>query len=367
MKILIVQDRLRSGGTERQAILMARLFREAGHDARLLTFRPGGALWASAQDLAPRALQPFDLGLDWFAPGLLRHARRLAPEVVLCMGRMANCRGGDLQRALGRDTCAVVATLRTGKPLPLRFQRSLGDVAHVVANSNDSGRTLAARYAVPPHKISVIHNALVFPPSAAPDPALRSEIRARHQVPTDTPVMLWVGMFRPEKDQRALLHLLKRLPEELPWQLWFAGEGSERPGCEALARALGLAKRIRFLGFQRDPTPLYAGADVAVLTSRSESLSNFLIEAHAHGLPSVAYGVTGVGECGGTVVPPDDADAFLGALRRLLTSSDLRAAEGLRVAAWAREAFAPAKQAAAYLRLFEALRTPLSPAGTAVS
>jgi glycosyltransferase involved in cell wall biosynthesis len=67
------------------------------------------------------------------------------------------------------------------------------------------------------------------------------------------------------------------------------------------------------------------------------------------------------------VVPPDDADAFLGALRRLLTSSDLRAAEGLRVAAWAREAFAPAKQAAAYLRLFEALRTPLSPAGTAVS
>ncbi len=367
MKILIVQDRLRSGGTERQAILMARLFRQAGHDAHLLTFRPGGALWASARDLSPQALQPFDLGLDWFAPGLLAQARRSAPDVVLCMGRMANCRSGDLQRALGREACAVVATLRTGKPLPTLFARSLREVAHVVANSADSARTLAQRHAIPTQRISVIHNALVFPPSAAPDPLVRSQVRARYQVQPDTPVMLWVGMFRPEKNQRALLHLLKHLPTQLPWQLWFAGEGSERPGCEALARSLGFGERIRFLGFQSDPTPLYSGADLAVLTSRSESLSNFLIEAHAHGLPSVAYGVSGVAECGGTVVPLDDGEAFVGALRGLLTDTGHRATEGRRVAAWAREAFDPAKQAAAYLRLFLELCSPPSSAGSAVS
>ena len=44
MKILLVQDYLRSGGTERQTILLANAFRAAGHAASLVTFRPGGAL-----------------------------------------------------------------------------------------------------------------------------------------------------------------------------------------------------------------------------------------------------------------------------------------------------------------------------------
>ena len=44
MKILIVQDYLRSGGTERQSILLANAFTAAGHPTTLLTFRPGGAL-----------------------------------------------------------------------------------------------------------------------------------------------------------------------------------------------------------------------------------------------------------------------------------------------------------------------------------
>ena len=44
MKILIVQDYLRSGGTERQSVLLANAFAAAGHATTLLTFRPGGPL-----------------------------------------------------------------------------------------------------------------------------------------------------------------------------------------------------------------------------------------------------------------------------------------------------------------------------------
>jgi predicted ABC-type transport system involved in lysophospholipase L1 biosynthesis ATPase subunit len=44
MKILIIQDHLRSGGTERQSVLLANAFAAAGHPATLLTFRPGGPL-----------------------------------------------------------------------------------------------------------------------------------------------------------------------------------------------------------------------------------------------------------------------------------------------------------------------------------
>ena len=47
-RILIVQDCLRSGGTERQSIHLAREFRACGHAASLLTFRPGGTLAATS-------------------------------------------------------------------------------------------------------------------------------------------------------------------------------------------------------------------------------------------------------------------------------------------------------------------------------
>src|SRR5271163_1694668 len=71
MKIIVLQDYLRSGGTERHSILLAREFAALGHEASLLTFRPGGALCGTAGP-AVRSLQPFDTGLDWFGPGLLR-------------------------------------------------------------------------------------------------------------------------------------------------------------------------------------------------------------------------------------------------------------------------------------------------------
>ena len=47
MKILIVQDYLRSGGTERQTILLANAFAKAEHDVTLITFRPSGPLAAN--------------------------------------------------------------------------------------------------------------------------------------------------------------------------------------------------------------------------------------------------------------------------------------------------------------------------------
>jgi glycosyltransferase involved in cell wall biosynthesis len=362
MKILVVQDRLRSGGTERQSILLTRAFRAAGHDTRLLTFRPGGPLTPAAADLAPRALQPFDTRLDWFAPGLVRAAKMFSPDIALCMGRMANCRAGALQTALGKNNprAAVIGTMRTGKTLPWLFRRSLRRVRHIVANSADARETLCARHAIPREKISVIHNSLVFAgPETAPETCARDSLRARLGATARTRVLLCVAMFRPEKNQRELIELAASLAARAPaldWQLWLAGEGDARPECERAVAKKNLGARIKFLGFTADPRPLYAAADVAALTSRSESLSNFLIEAHAHGLPSVAYAVGGVAECGGLVVPPGDQDAFVSALFPLLTDEPARAAAAARVVAHARELFSPERQAAAYLELFAALR-----------
>lgn len=357
MKIWIVQDILRSGGTERQTVLLARAFADAGHTVTVATFRPGGRLADSLGSVERLCLQLFDTGLNWFAPGLTRAARRARPGVVLCMGRMANCHAGRLAHALPGS--AVVGTMRTGKSLPWLFRRSLRRVAHVVANSVESARLLHDRYGVPPDRVSVIRNALVFPADARND-GRSHELRAGLGASPSTVVLLCVGMMRPEKNQRALIEYAAALGTGADWQLWFVGDGPVREACASLSARLGVADRVKFLGFQADPTPFYHAADLAVLASRAESLSNFLIEAQAHGLPAVACAAAGVTECmqpgaSGFVVPHGDQAAFLAALRPLIENPALRAQTGREAAAFARKAFDPARQARAYLDLFARL------------
>ena len=357
MKILVLQDWLRSGGTERQSILLANAFAAAGHASTLLTFRPGGALAASvAPDVSRATLQSFDVHLDWFAPGLLREIRRRAPDVVLCMGRMANCRAGKIQRAF--PNLAVVATMRTGKALPGPFRRSLKVVRTTIANSEDSRAILVGRYGIPADRVDVIHNSLVFPPesSLTRNTALRRKLGAG----PDTAVMLCVAMFRPEKNQRELIEIAAALPAALDWQLWLAGEGSAREACERLAREFHLDDRVKFLGFQRDPSPLFQAADIAVHSSRSESLSNFLIEAQAFGLPVVAYEAQGNAECfiegkTGWTVPAGDRAGFVARLQPLLTDARIRATCASPARAFAREKFDATRQVQAYLDLFQRL------------
>lgn len=362
MKISLVQDFLRSGGTERQTILLANAFAAAGHAASVITFRPGGALAATlAPEVKRLTLQPFDLGLDWFAPGLVARLRRLAPDVVVSMGRMANCHAGRIQRAL--PGTSTLATMRTGKPLPALFRRSLATVRHIVANSQDARDTLVRDYTVPAAKIAVIPNSLVFPPAAhAHAPAARHALRAQEGATASTCVLLCVAMFRPEKNQRELVEIAAGLPTGTDWQLWLAGDGPARAACEQRAAALGLASRIRFLGFQRNPAALYSAADLAVHASWSEALSNFLIEAQAHGLPCIAYRAQGVDECyvpgrTGWTIERDDRDAFR---RRILEVIALppaaRAHLSAAAAQHARDTFDHDRNVQRYLDLFTRLR-----------
>ena len=355
MKILIVQDYLRSGGTERQSVFMATTLAKAGHEVTLLTFRPRGVLdlGAEQQPFAFRSLQPFDTGLDWFAPGLLKAAGEAAPDLVLCMGRMANCYAGFIQRRVPK--AAVICTMRTGKLLPWLFVRSLRLCRHIIANSHVAKRVLTDVYDVPSHKVTVIHNSsLRFTDVDAPR---NNALRRYHGANPTTVVLLNVAMFRPEKNQRELIELCARLPGYLDWQLWLAGDGPARKKCERVAHDLGLGARVKFLGYTSDPTPLYLASDLAVLASQSESLSNFLIESQLHGLPAVAYDVVGVGECfapdkSGVLIANHDQAGFVAALDRLMRQPAERRRFSQQGREHAQANFIPERQMQAHLNLF---------------
>ncbi len=358
MKILIFQDYLRSGGTERQSVFLANAFAKEGHETCLTTFRPGGPL---AQTIAPavthRVLQPFDTHCDWIAPGLCTHLEANPADIILCMGRMANCYGQGIVREVQDrwPNTAVIGTMRTGKKLPWMFRRSLRHVHHVVANSRAAKNHLESHYSIAPEKISVVANSLVFP--ATPGTDIRSQVRATHGADEHTTVLLDVAMFRPEKNQRELVEIAAKLPLDFPWQLWLVGDGPALESCKKLAQKLSLTDRVKFHRLQRDPTPYYAAADLAVHASYSESLSNFLIEAQAHGLPAIAYNAQGVDEC---FIPDDtgisihlgEQAAFCDAIQQLVAPDESRRE---RARTFARNSFDPQKQVKAYLDLFARL------------
>jgi glycosyltransferase involved in cell wall biosynthesis len=232
-------------------------------------------------------------------------------------------------------------------------------VRHVVANSHAAMRTLVGSLALPPGKITVIHNSLVFP---APTARERNEaLRAAQGAGPTTLVLLCVAMFRSRKNQRELIEIAAGFPPELDWQLWLAGDGETRGECERMARGRQLGHRIRFLGWQRDPSPLYGAADIAVHASRSESLSNFTIEAQAHGLPAVVYDAQGIGECflpgeTGFVIPRGDRAAFQRIIVELARAGpEERQARAERARAYASQTFDPQRHVRDYLELFARL------------
>lgn len=364
MRILIVQDQLRVGGTEKQSLFLARTFQEAGHEVVLLTFRPGGHLATAdnLEGLQVDVLQRFDSRISFWAPGLRRRISRIDPAVILCMGRTANCYAGLLQRTY--PEVPVVGTLRTGKMVFPLHHWSMGVVRAVLVNSNWWKRRLLER-GFPESRIHVVHNAVLLKRADAEHLNERTRMRAQFGIDRNTCVFLNVATFRPGKRHLDLLRIFARLREsrrDLDWRLWLVGDGREYKRCRHWAAENGLGTRVRFFHFQQDPFPYYAAADVAVSASREDSLPNFLVEAQATGLPLVAYDCRGVNETcvpgeTGRILSPGDADGFTEALLEMAESRELREAYGAGAPAFAARHFSRQPQANAILTFLESLVT----------
>ena len=136
MKIVVIQDYLRMGGTEMQAVSMVAGFQSKGWDAHLLTLRPGGPLLERAERLGlkVKCLQPFDFKLNWAHPGLQKEIHRIGPDCILLMGRNGNSIGAKIINSFPQ--MKVFGTFRTGRKLPKAYTETLQNCHHIFTNSN---------------------------------------------------------------------------------------------------------------------------------------------------------------------------------------------------------------------------------------
>ena len=116
---------------------------------------------------------------------------------------------------------------------------------------------------------------------------------------------------------------------------------------------------MRSLAFLALVLPLHA-ADVVVLPSLTEGLSNIVLEAMATSLPVVGTCIGGLREqiddgITGLLVAPRDADALVRALTTVLRDPDLRAKMGRAARIRVEQRYSVAPMVDAYEDLYERL------------
>jgi glycosyltransferase involved in cell wall biosynthesis len=193
----------------------------------------------------------------------------------------------------------------------------------LVANTEDIAEWIVAQ-GWPAARVRHIPNFAAAPPPLAGQGGAPVD-RASLETPADAPLLLAMGRLHESKAHDVSLRALADLPDA--W-LWIAGVGPLETTLKTMAQDLGVADRVRFLGWRNDPSALYRAADVCVFPSRYEPLGNVVIQAWAHGLPVVAAASQGPGaliEDGrdGLLVPVDDSDALAAGVRRILAEPKL--------------------------------------------
>jgi len=325
--LFLMVNSLETGGSERQFVSLSQaLNRERFHLHLGCVFRAG-----PMKDSFGR-IPEFHLGGSLFGWQSAKSRVRLAAHL-----RLQNI---QIAHAFDFYTNILLApTARaSGIPIVIGSHRQIGDLLtksqfvaqtlafhccdRVVCNSRAAANALVEG-GLSRHRTVVIGNGL-------PPLAFRNVPPALPRRPGLLRVGMLARMNHVYKGHEQFLRMASGLASQLAdLEFLLVGDGPLRGTYERLARDLGIAGKVRFLGDRRDITEILASLDITVLTSQSESLSNAILESMAAGVPVVAMRVGGNIELleggRGVLVPEGNTEALVAGARSLLLKGDLRA------------------------------------------
>ncbi|MHB1558655.1 MAG: glycosyltransferase family 4 protein [Isosphaeraceae bacterium] len=320
------------GGIARLCGEIAGGMRRRGQPVRVVTQAGDGKSGMLVPEVAELRVTASRPRREWQALGRLRQSGR-SESPVICGTWYPE---GLLALLAGSRPVVILAHGNELLPVPSRWRRAawarlaravLGSADLIVANSDYTAglvRTAAPRSRVISIPLAADHRR--FTPG--------DRLAARRQLGLDDNlrVIVTVARLLAYKGHDVVFRALTLLPDDVRGRFVHivAGRGPDRERLGTEARRLGVADRVRWLGFvgEADLPELYRAADLFALCTRAtdrrevEGFGLALLEAQACGTPVVGTASGGIPDAvapgeGGWLIEPDDYRALADLLRRL--------------------------------------------------
>ena len=367
IRLLKIVPTLLNGGTENQAITLARSLHEQGFDLEIACLRRLGHFVGALRDRGiPLSHYPipgfYSLTALVQKAKFARHLVKQRIDVMHAYSFYGNVFG--ILPARLAATPVVIASIRDRgaylTPMQKRVQRFVCRFADCVLVNAEAVKDWLTSDGYNPSKIVVIPNGVEM--SRFSEPADPEGVRRQLGIPAGAPMVMVVSRLARKKGLEQFLHaaemLAPRLPDVRFVIVGYAGIGDEdyENTLKTLTDQLGLTGRVIFTGLRQDVPSLLAASTVSVMPSLDEALSNVLLESMAAGAPTVATRVGGtpeaiVDEVTGLLVEPGDPSALAEAIARLLREPAL----GRRLGDAARKAIEDRYSVEKMVRATEAL------------
>ncbi len=339
LRIMLFIHSLHGGGAERVAADLSARWIVCGHEVIVVTRADASNdAYELRKEVVRISLKTADCKGVWANIRRLRALRkeikRHRPDIVI--GFMTTSSILAVLAARGISYCKVIATEHTHPPsqtLSSLWQKlrryTYPKAAKVIALTHGTESWLEKQ--VPGSDIAVIPNAVHWPLDNK-EPLIDS-----HKEP-DRKRLLAVGRLHHDKGLDLLIKAFASIAHLHPdWDLLILGEGDKRAQLQQQIDSAALEKRILMPGRAGNIRSWYESADIYVLSSRTEGLSNSLLEAMACGVPSIAFDCdTGPREVirpdldGILVQPAEDDEALAAHLSTLMFNETLRCELGKR-------------------------------------
>jgi len=339
-RLLHVIDHLGSGGSQESVVNLVKYHRRELFQPEVATLHGFGHYW--------EVLRSHDIPLYSLAPRWYRRAA--IPLIVARLFRLMAQNRYDIVHGhtYGPNVLATTIAALCRVPLRINHDRTHDDMRYryqslkwldflgnslatqVLAGSSSLKRFLCEVEKVPEAKVTVMYNGVDLGRfSPGPDDHLaRERCRQALGLPADALVVGGVGRLHYQKDFPLFLKVAAEVSARLPQAVFvIAGEGPDRPALEELSRQLGIAAKVRFLGFVEKMRELYLTLDLLLFTTRFEGTCLTVLEALAMGVPVVCSRVDGPAEIlengrEAMLVSLGDQEGFVEEVCRLLRDPD---------------------------------------------
>jgi glycosyltransferase involved in cell wall biosynthesis len=332
-RVLKVVPTLMCGGTESQFMMLTRGLDGSRFDVEFACLRRWGPF---VQELADRHIPLSEYTVTTFRSvralveqaRLARHIVRRRIQIVHAYNFYGNVFALPPARLAAR---VAIASIRDCAPyltpMQKRVQRYACRLADCILVNAIAVKDWLIAEGYDESKIVIIRNGVDLSRfDGRPD---RARIRRGLGVPEETPLVAVVSRLARLKGLEQLIEaaaILKARGTDARFLIVGETAPSQRAylnELKQLATGHHVADRVVFTGLRSDVPALLSAADVSVMPSLNEALSNVLLESMAAGAPTVATRVGGTPEAlidgrTGLLVPPGDAPSLAAAIARLL-------------------------------------------------